>query len=168
MDQGIILSAWGGGLEPERDCLRPIPAAFSPGTMLMSQFSGGRPILAACFCHPNSNYLSRSARILKKNPFRLSFDAAFSRAIEACAMPRAGQEGTWLNTDMISAYKCLHGLGFAHSVEAWADEDLVGGLYGIWLGKAFLANPCSMQGPKPPESPLAGLVNYLARTAANS
>ncbi len=61
------------------------------------------------------------------------------------------------------------GLGFAHSVEAWADEDLVGGLYGIWLGKAFLANPCSMQGPKPPEPPPGrpGQLSLRA-TAANS
>ena len=77
-------------------------------------------------------------------------------------MPRAGQEGTWLNTDMISAYKCLHGLGFAHSVEAWADEDLVGGLYGIWLGKAFFGESMFHARPEASRAALAGLVNYLA------
>ena len=152
----------GGGLEPER-----LLAAYSCG--FFPWYNADEPIFwwspdPRCLLLPSKFKLpSRSARILKKNPFRLSFDAAFSRVIEACAMPRAGQEGTWLNTDMISAYKCLHGLGFAHSVEAWADEDLVGGLYGIWLGKAFFGESMFHARPEASRAALAGLVNYLAR-----
>ena len=70
-------------------------------------------------------------------------DQAFDRVIKSCADLRKNNEGTWLGKEMISAYEKLHKMGYAHSVEAWKDGKLVGGLYGISLGGCFfLENPC--------------------------
>jgi leucyl/phenylalanyl-tRNA---protein transferase len=83
--------------------------------------------------------VSRSLRrTLKKRIFQVTFDRAFEEVIRACAsVPREGQSGTWITEEMREAYINLHGLGYAHSVETWFEGRLVGGLYGISLGKAF-------------------------------
>lgn len=69
--------------------------------------------------------------------FDVRIDTAFDTVIRACAAPRAGQQGTWITSAMVDAYCDLHRAGYAHSVEAWRDGDLVGGLYGIALGQVF-------------------------------
>jgi leucyl/phenylalanyl-tRNA--protein transferase len=77
-------------------------------------------------------------KTLQHGPFEVRFDTAFAPVIQACAtVRRPGQAGTWITPDMIEAYCRLHELGFAHSAEAWADGELVGGLYGVSLGAAF-------------------------------
>ena len=83
--------------------------------------------------------VSRSLRkTLKKDVFKVTLDRAFEEVIRGCASaPREGQRGTWITKEMQHAYIELHGLGFAHSVETWWGEELVGGLYGVSLGKAF-------------------------------
>lgn len=88
---------------------------------------------------PETLHISGTSRkLLKKRPFELSVDRAFSCVIENCArIPRSGQDGTWIVPDMIEAYCRLHELGYAHSVEAWRGGKLLGGLYGVSLGNAF-------------------------------
>lgn len=88
---------------------------------------------------PLELHMSRSLRkTINKGVFEVRFDTAFNRVMRACAAtPRAGQNGTWVTDEMIHTYCCLHDLGFAHSAEAWADGELVGGLYGVSLGAAF-------------------------------
>ena len=83
--------------------------------------------------------ISRSLRkTLKKAIFQVTFDHAFEQVIQACAVvPRTAQNGTWITEEMQEAYINLHGLGYAHSVESWFGGKLVGGLYGVSLGKAF-------------------------------
>jgi leucyl/phenylalanyl-tRNA--protein transferase len=83
--------------------------------------------------------ISRSLRkTLRKRMFLVTFDRVFDEVIAACAqVPREGQSGTWITPEMQEAYITLHGLGFAHSVETWFGGKLVGGLYGVSLGKAF-------------------------------
>ena len=83
--------------------------------------------------------ISRSLRkTLKKGVFQVTFDHAFEQVIQACAVvPRTAQNGTWITEEMQEAYINLHGLGYAHSVESWFGGKLVGGLYGVSLGKAF-------------------------------
>jgi leucyl/phenylalanyl-tRNA--protein transferase len=83
--------------------------------------------------------VARSLRkTLKKGIFKVTFDRVFDEVIAACAtVDRDGQQGTWITQEMQEAYIKLHGLGFAHSVETWFDNQLVGGLYGVSLGKAF-------------------------------
>lgn len=82
--------------------------------------------------------LSRSLRRrVNAQTFDVRFDTAFDEVIRACAAPRAGQDGTWITRAMVGAYRELHRAGYAHSVEAWRDDVLVGGLYGIALGRVF-------------------------------
>jgi len=84
---------------------------------------------------PEKLHISKSMRpLLNQNKFEVTFNHAFDKVITACAKTkREGQNGTWLSDDMINAYINLHQKGFAHSVEAWQDNELVGGLYGIYL-----------------------------------
>jgi leucyl/phenylalanyl-tRNA--protein transferase len=83
--------------------------------------------------------VSRSLKkTLKRKVFKVTFDRVFEEVIDACAsVPRCGQRGTWITAEMRDAYVKLHGLGYAHSVETWFEGALVGGLYGVSLGKAF-------------------------------
>lgn len=77
-------------------------------------------------------------KVLRQAPFEILIDTAFRDVVEACAnTPRQGQGGTWITPNMIDAYTALFHAGFAHSVEAWHDNTLVGGLYGISLGRMF-------------------------------
>ena len=80
----------------------------------------------------------RLARTIKKGPFKITMDEAFADVIRGCAhVKRPRQKGTWIMDEMIDAYCCLHQKGYAHSVESWQDGKLVGGLYGVALGRAF-------------------------------
>lgn len=76
-------------------------------------------------------------KTLKRMPFALRYDSAFEAVIGACAEIRTERPRTWLNDELIALYCELHELGHAHSVEAWHDDELVGGLYGVSLGSAF-------------------------------
>lgn len=83
-------------------------------------------------------HISRSLRrTLKKGIFRLTTDRAFTAVIQQCAAPAPGRESTWINAEIIDAYIQLHELGLAHSVEAWQDGQLVGGLYGVAVNGLF-------------------------------
>ena len=87
---------------------------------------------------PDKLRISRSlAKTLRKTSFRVSFDQAFSRVIRACAGPRRNEPDTWLSAEMIQAYEQLHQHGIAHSAEVWLGDELVGGLYGIAMGRIF-------------------------------
>jgi leucyl/phenylalanyl-tRNA--protein transferase len=103
-------------------------------------FSEGDPILWWCpdprtVLVPTEFKLSRSLdKVMRNGGFRVTFDTQFEAVIHACAYSR---DETWIMPNMISAYHELHRLGYAHSVEVWLDDELVGGLYGIALGKLF-------------------------------
>jgi leucyl/phenylalanyl-tRNA--protein transferase len=77
-------------------------------------------------------------KAIKRAPFEVRFDTAFTRVMEGCSsVPRPGQDGTWITQELIDGYTHLHALGYAHSIEAWDGDELVGGLYGVSLGRAF-------------------------------
>jgi leucyl/phenylalanyl-tRNA--protein transferase len=76
-------------------------------------------------------------RCLNSGRFEVRADTAFRQVMEHCAMPRPGQEGTWILPEMIEAYCALHQLGHAHSVETWMDNELAGGIYGVQVGRMF-------------------------------
>jgi leucyl/phenylalanyl-tRNA---protein transferase len=80
---------------------------------------------------------SRLARTVRTDAFTVTVDRAFKAVIAGCAAPQAGRNDTWINQRIRDLYIGLHGLGHAHSVEVWKDDDLVGGLYGVSLGRAF-------------------------------
>jgi leucyl/phenylalanyl-tRNA--protein transferase len=87
---------------------------------------------------PAEMKVSRSlARTMRNTRFEVRADTAFDEVIEGCRQPRRGESGTWITEAMATAYGALHRAGFAHSVETWLDGSLVGGLYGVALGRAF-------------------------------
>jgi len=87
---------------------------------------------------PDQLHVSKSLqKTQRKQTFQLSFDTAFADVIQACSMPRAQDSGTWLLPEMQAAYTRLHEEGHAHSMEAWFQGELVGGLYGIAIGQVF-------------------------------
>ncbi len=87
---------------------------------------------------PEEFKCSRSlAKTLRNGPYSTRLDQAFGATIRACASPRASGPDTWLNPEMIASYEQLHALGFGHSIETYCDNRLVGGLYGLQLGRVF-------------------------------
>ncbi len=89
--------------------------------------------------YPDQLKVSHSLRqLIKSNKYTYTYDKDFASVIRHCAtIPRMSQDGTWITKDMLKAYLKLHREGFAHSVETWCDGELVGGLYGVSLGKVF-------------------------------
>lgn len=131
------LLAIGGDLKPER-----LLAAYVNG--IFPWFSEGNPILwwspdPRTVLMLNEFKVSKSLlQSIKKNSYEIKFDTNFSEVIKQCAIvERKHEDGTWITKKMIKAYTELHKLGFAHSVETYFEGKLVGGLYGISLGKAF-------------------------------
>ncbi|MGE0172354.1 MAG: leucyl/phenylalanyl-tRNA--protein transferase [Oligoflexales bacterium] len=103
-------------------------------------------------------HVSRSfARFLKKNPFQITFDKAFNEVIAGCA----NRPETWISPDIKKAYMELHRLGFATSVEVWRDKDLVGGLYGVCIERAFFAESMFSREPNASKAALFYLLKYL-------
>lgn len=106
-------------------------------------YSQGQPILwwtptPRWVITPESLRVNRSlTKLLRKRPYHITANQCFSQVIQACAAPRAEQDGTWITTAMQQAYCQLHALGYAHSIEVWQGDTLVGGLYGIALGDVF-------------------------------
>lgn len=88
---------------------------------------------------PGNIKVSKSMnKVLRKGAFRISSNNAFSQVIQACSIAkRENQEGTWITSDMLTAYQRLHEKGYARSVEVWEGEELVGGLYGVELNGCF-------------------------------
>lgn len=106
-------------------------------------FDSGQPILwwspdPRCVLRPESFHLARRLRrSIRTSGFELSVNREFPAVISACAASRVGQRGTWITDEMIHAYSKLHDEGWAHSVEVWHGGELVGGVYGLAIGKAF-------------------------------
>ncbi|HEY0271833.1 MAG TPA: leucyl/phenylalanyl-tRNA--protein transferase [Chitinophaga sp.] len=136
--------------EADEDGLLAIGGDLQPGRILAAYRAGifpwysEEPILwwspdPRFVLFPEELKVSASMKqVLKKNLFRISFNEAFTGVIRGCSgTPRPGQDGTWLNPDMQQAYTELHSLGVAHSVECWQNGRLVGGLYGLLLGRTF-------------------------------
>ena len=131
------LLAVGGDLSAERLLL-----AYRLG--IFPWYSEGQPILwwspdPRIILEPKEFHISRRlSQTLKKGIFKVTFDRAFAEVIRGCAAtPRKGQHGTWITPEMMDAYIRLHQMGFAHSAESWFDGEVVGGIYGISLGRCF-------------------------------
>ena len=116
-------------------------SAYSQG--IFPWYSEGQPILwwspdPRCVIFPENFTPNRSLRkVLKRGLFEIRKNTAFEQVIHACALPRKHESGTWITDSMKKAYNQMHTLGHAHSIEAWQDNQLVGGLYGIAIGKVF-------------------------------
>lgn len=91
-----------------------------------------------CVLFPEELYISKSMKqLLKRNAFTVTVNRAFEEVIDLCGATRKEQEGTWITDEIMDAYIQLHHLGFAVSIEAWNNNELAGGFYGIRMGKVF-------------------------------
>jgi leucyl/phenylalanyl-tRNA--protein transferase len=106
---------------------------------------------------------ARTRRSLRNRPFEIRMDSAFEAVIGHCSkVPRPGQDGTWITAEMRAAYIELHRAGHAHSVEAWRNGELRGGLYGVALGGAFFGESMFSLEPEASRAALAALDERLA------
>ncbi len=129
------LLAAGADLEPQT-----LLSAYRQG--IFPWYSPGEPVLwwspdPRLVIQPGEIHVSRRLRRTLRKPFAISLDRCFDQVIDACAGPRDGETGTWITQEMKQAYRRLHQLGHAHSLEVWLDQRLVGGIYGIAIGRVF-------------------------------
>lgn len=131
------LLAAGGDLSEERLLL-----AYRSG--IFPWYAPGDPILwwcpdPRCVLFPEDLKVSKSMRpYFNQRKFQVTYDQCFTEVMQSCAQqPRNGQAGTWITREMVEGYTRLYEAGYAHSVEVWKDNELVGGLYGIAIGKVF-------------------------------
>jgi leucyl/phenylalanyl-tRNA---protein transferase len=155
------LLAAGGDLSPDR-----LIDAYRRG--IYPWYSEGQPLLwwspdPRMVLFVDEFRLSRSlAKRVRRGDFDVRIDSAFDAVVDACAdAPRDGQYGTWITPDMIIAYRRLHVLGYAHSVEAWRGDELQGGLYGLALGSVFFGESMFTRASDASKVSLAALVALL-------
>lgn len=158
-EDGVL--AVGGDLRPERLLL-----AYRMG--IFPWYHEGIPIIwhspdPRCVLRLEALHVSRSLKkTMRQGIYSVTFDTAFTQVIRACKKaPRPGQEGTWITRDMESAYTDLHKRGYAHSVECWVDGQLVGGLYGVSLGRMFFGESMFSKQPDASKVALCALVERL-------
>lgn len=158
---GEMPLAQGGDLSPEL-----LLHAYSRG--IFPWFSEGEPILwwspdPRCVLLPQGLRVSASLRRQMRRPqWSIRVNTAFEQVIAACAQtPRPGQGGTWITPQIKEAYCRLHALGYAHSIEAYWEGQLVGGLYGVALGTAFFGESMFHHRTDASKIALVGLVEVL-------
>lgn len=159
ISEGLL--AIGGDLTTERLVL-----AYSQG--IFPWYAEDDPILwwspdPRLILYPADLHVSQSLRrLIRRQPFTISLDRAFDRVIRACAGTRGPDHaGTWIVPEMVAAYERLHEVGLAHSVEAWQDGTLVGGLYGVSLGRVFFGESMFSQVSNASKVALVRLVEML-------
>lgn len=154
------LLAAGGDLSPGR-----LIAAYRYGCF--PWYEQGQPILwwapdPRMVLPPAELKVSRSLRkVMRQGRFTVTLDTAFAEVIQACAGPRAYAQGTWITPAIEAAYLALHQRGIAHSVEAWQGSALVGGLYGIAMGRLFFGESMFSRATDASKVAFATLVQYL-------
>lgn len=159
-EEGIV--AVGGDVSPERLLVAyrhgifPWPARGYP----LLWFSPDPRFALA----PSQAHVSRSLRkVLRKGQLRVTADTAFDEVITACAaVPRPHQQGTWITPELQDGYRGLHEIGYAHSIETWLDGKLVGGLYGVALGRTFAGESMFASEPDASKVAFTTLLGHLA------
>jgi leucyl/phenylalanyl-tRNA--protein transferase len=150
----------GGELSPER-----LVEAYTHG--IFPWYSEGDPILwwspdPRMVLYTGEVKVSRSlAKNLRNKGYRVTADTAFERVLRGCAGPRRREPGTWLSAAMQKAYLALHRAGHAHSFETWREDDLVGGLYGVAIGRMFYGESMFSSATDASKVALVGLVRAL-------
>ncbi len=162
LDDPNGLLAAGGDLSPER-----LLAAYRHG--IFPWYNEAQPIL---WWSPDPRMvlfvgefkLSRSLkRVVRQRRFEIRVDTAFRQVMRGCAEPRDGQSGTWITPAVVDAYEALHRRGHAHSLEAWRGGSLVGGLYGVTIGRMFFGESMFARETDASKVALAELVAMLGR-----
>ena len=156
------LLAVGGDLSSER-----LLAAYRHG--IFPWYNPGQPILwwspdPRAVLYPEKLKIARSLRkTLKRGQLRVTFDTSFREVMLACAAPREQHPGggSWITDDMVEAYAQLHAMGYAHSIETWQENRLVGGLYGVALGGVFFGESMFARAADASKVALVALVSKL-------
>ena len=158
------LLAAGGDLSSER-----LLSAYRTG--IFPWYDEGQPILwwspdPRCILRPDEIHISRRfAQYIRRSTFVLQFNCAFADVIQLCAGERRSQQGTWITSDMAEAYLRLHEEGWAHSIEIWEESTLVGGLYGLCIGRVFFGESMFSARDNASKFALLGLCRILSRNA---
>jgi leucyl/phenylalanyl-tRNA---protein transferase len=132
-------------------------------------YSEGEPVLwwspdPRMVLAPAEISISRSLKKrIRSRVYEVRADTCFTKVMRACAEPRDGQAGTWITEDIVSAYSALHAAGLAHSVEAWREGELVGGLYGVAIGGMFYGESMFTRAADASKVSLAHLARQLER-----
>lgn len=162
LEEPAGLLAAGGDLSPQR-----LLAGYRRG--IFPWYEAGQPILWWCpdpraVIYPDELHISRSLRrTLRRELLVTTCDEAFAAVVDGCAAERPGQHGTWITPEMNAAYRRLHALGHAHSIETWSGDELVGGLYGVALGRVFFAESMFSRESDASKVALVQLVTSLRR-----
>lgn len=162
LDEPNGLLAAGGDLSPGR-----LIAAYRQG--IFPWFGEDEPILwwspdPRMVLYPEELRVSRSLRkALRRSDYEIRVDTQFRAVMQACSQPRPGQAGTWIGARMIEAYCALHEGGYAHSVETWREGRLIGGLYGVAVGRAFFGESMFSRATDASKLALTHLVRQLER-----
>ncbi|MDJ0813258.1 MAG: leucyl/phenylalanyl-tRNA--protein transferase [Woeseiaceae bacterium] len=157
------LLAAGGDLRPER-----LLAAYARG--IFPWFEEGQPILwwspdPRCVLWPDKLHVSRRLRQqLRNSSAELRCNTAFVDVMRACAAKRRSQQGTWITEDMMAAYERLHRDGWAHSIEIWDGDRLVGGVYGLCIGRVFFGESMFSAEPNTSKMAMLGLTRHMQST----
>ena len=163
----------------EPDGLLAVGGNLAPSTLIDAYrlgifpwFGDDDPILwwspaTRCVIRPNHYHISKSLRkSLRRHQYQITTDKAFDRVVEACAAPRVetglAATGTWITPEMMAAYSALHVMGYAHSVEVWDHDQLVGGVYGIASGAIFSGESMFSVVANGSKMALAYLCNWMA------
>jgi leucyl/phenylalanyl-tRNA--protein transferase len=159
-EEGIV--AVGGDVSPER-----LLVAYRHG--IFPWPARGYPLLwfspdPRFALTPSQTHVSRSlSKVIRKGKLRVTADTAFDEVITACAaVPRPHQQGTWITPELQDGYRGLHALGYAHSIETWLDDELVGGLYGVALGRTFAGESMFASEPDASKVAFTTLLGHLA------
>ena len=132
---------------------------FNPGEPILWWSPDPRMVLI-----PGEFKTSRSLdKVLRNAAYEVRCDTAFEQVMRGCAAPRGGHHGTWIHEDMIAAYCALYEIGYAHSVEVWMDGRLVGGLYGVSIGRMFYGESMFSHASNASKIALAYLARQLER-----
>jgi len=154
------LLAIGGQMDTAR-----LMSAYAQG--IFPWYSKGEPIMwwspdPRCIIETEKFHVSRSfSRFIKKQPFVVTINNAFSQVIYQCAQPRSYEKETWINDDIIHAYTQLHQDGLAHSIEVWQHDQLVGGVYGIFIANTFCGESMFSLRPNASKTALYALSCWL-------
>ena len=156
------LLALGGDLRPAR-----LLEAYRSG--IFPWYSVGQPILwwspdPRAVLIPADVHVARSlAKTLRQGRFEVTFDSDFAGVVAACAAPRSYSADTWITREMAAAYRELHALGHAHSIECRRDGELLGGVYGVALGRVFFGESMFSRARDASKVALVSLCRLLAR-----
>lgn len=148
-----LLEAYGQGIFPW----------YSQGQPVLWWSPDPRMVVFVDEFEPSRSLRKTLRRVQETGSWTVTLDRAFVQVMQACAAPRPGQDGTWITRDIIKAYHALHQAGHAHSVEVWAQRELVGGLYGVSIGRMFFGESMFTRVSDASKCAYAALIAMLRR-----